>query len=612
MGFSRTRKNLMTELAAKAIQEQLFRHFTRFDISALRALLEMIGHPSPTSLRRDEAIFYLIDQMSSKVSLRKVWDKLSPVTQQALSLTVHTTGGNYQTDTILLRYGQIPPAPQRYWSGYKPTEMDLFLDEDMVMLTELLPLLRVAAPKPEPWKIPTQNEPPSRYESIGFERSPGPEIGLQDLMTVLALIGQGEILVNDRIMPTFNSIQLVLENLAKSDFFELPPGQDLSETIRPVGLIRFAVGSGMAEPGTAVGHSNQLRLKPLGWEWLTRPSADILLDTLDTWMHANQFDELGRLPHLRNAQRPSENRTDPGSRRDRILEALSWCPNDEWISIDDFFKAIKLWQFDFDVDKAEELAAIDDSSGRKLDIENLRDPWRAVQGVYTLNILWETLGSLGALELAYTEAHHAPPLLETPTESWQRPIHPYSRYDGLTYFRINDFGAYLFGHTNRYTLPGVCTEPFFQLDEKYIVHTTQTIKPYQRLTLPLFSTANDKGKYKLDKAAWLQAQQNDGTMKERRELLLARHDGPLSPTIEDWLEQCEADAQALRRGRTMIAIQVRSTDVRNTILEDPELRRYARLLDEKTLIIPSSREHAFMRRVLELGYGMLGGPSGEK
>ncbi|MCS7040212.1 MAG: hypothetical protein RMN24_13165, partial [Anaerolineae bacterium] len=88
----------MSELAAKAIQEQLFRHFTRFEAPALRVLLEIVGHPNPSSLRRDEAIFYLIEQMSTKSALRKLWERLSPITQQTLSLTVHVTNGVYQPD----------------------------------------------------------------------------------------------------------------------------------------------------------------------------------------------------------------------------------------------------------------------------------------------------------------------------------------------------------------------------------------------------------------------------------------------------------------------------------------------------------------------------------
>lgn len=599
----------MSELAAKAIQEQLFRHLTRFEIGALRTLLEMTDHPSPTSLRRDEAIFYLIEQLSSKGSLRKVWDKLDPITQKALSLTVHLTGGVYQPDTVQLRYGQVPPAPQRYWSGYKPTELDLFLNEDQTVLSELLPLLRVVAPKPEPWKIPTQPEPPPRYEAIGFERSPGEAIGLQDLMMVLGLIGQQRILVNDRLAPTFDSIQLILENLQTGDFYERLASQDLSETIRPFGLVRFALGSGMAELGVQVGHNHTVRLKPLGWEWLTRPSADLLLDAMESWMRFHAFDELWRLPHLRNAARRESKRTPSGTRRDRILEALSWCPEGEWLSTDDFFTALKLWQFSFEVDLEGDLNAIDDSDGRKLDTSALRDPWRAVQGAYVLNVLWETLGSLGALDLAYTEPQHAPPLLETPSESWQRPIQPYSRYDGLKYFRINPLGAYLFGHSNRYSLPEICTAAFLHIDETLALHLAAQPPLYQRQILPLISVQDEGGRWRLNKAAWLQAQQSEGTLREQRELLITRHNGPLSPQVEDWLDQAEADAKALRRGRTMIAIQVRSNEVRNTILEDPELRRYARLLDERTLIIPSSREHAFMRRALELGYGMVGGPA---
>jgi len=125
-------------------------------------------------------------------------------------------------------------------------------------------------------------------------------------------------------------------------------------------------------------------------------------------------------------------------------------------------------------------------------------------------------------------------------------------------------------------------------------------------------TPGKRKRYYLDKAFWLRAQQTEGTLSARRELLQTRHDGPIAPAVEDWLDQCQADSTALRRGRTMITIQARRPEVRNAILEDPELRRYARLLDDRTLIIPSSREHAFMRKVLELGYGMIGGSVNSK
>ncbi|NOZ48753.1 MAG: hypothetical protein GXP37_01740 [Chloroflexi bacterium] len=600
----------MTETAVKAIQEQLFRHFTRFDIGALRTLLEFVEHANPLSLRRDEAIFYLIENLSNKNSLRKLWPKLDPLTQQALSLTVHATGGQYHPDTMLLRYGRVPPAPQRYWSGYKPTPLDLFLDEDQTILSEVYPLMRVVAPKPEPWKIPVQPEPPARYESIGFERSPDPVIPLQDLTTVLALIGQGRIEVNEHISPTFDSIQLVRENLATGDFFELTSGQDLSETIRPHGLVRFAYSSGFASPGARSGQNTTLKLTPLGWEWLAGPSSDLLLDALEHWSKSNDYDEIDRLTHLRNIQKRDIELTQPGQRRDHILEALSWCPHNEWISMADFFTAIKLWQFDFEIDTDGSLDAIDDSSGRKLKIDALRDPWRAKQGAYVLIILMELLGSIGALELAYTEPQHAPPLLETPTENWQRPAQPYSRYDGLTYFRINPLGAYLFGQTHRYSLPVQITQPIYYIDESYRFQTaSQPLPPYEAQILPLLGRVDDDGAFYLHKGDWLRSQQIEGNIDERRHLLISRHDGPLAPAVEDWLDQIEADSTALRRGRTMITIQVRNPEVRNSILEDPELRRYCRLLDDRTLIIPSSREHAFMRRIMDLGYGMVGGPS---
>ena len=600
----------MTESAIKAIQEELFRHFTRFDAGALRALLKMVGHPNSGEMRRDEAIFYLIQRLQSKTSLRELWDKLSPITQKALSVTVHTTDGVYRPDLVRLRYGQAPPAPQRYWSGYIPTELDLFLGEDQKILPELYPLLRVVAPKPEKWEMPVHPEPPPRYESIGFERSPGADAGMQDLTAVLALVAQGEILVNDRMLPTHESIQRILDSLTNGDFLKTENTKDLYETIKPVGLIRFVLGSGLARLGARTGYNNILQLSPVGWEWLIAPSSDLLLDALENWVNSDLYDEIDRIEHLRNAARPGENRTPPKERRDSIIETLSWSPRGEWLSVDDFFTALKLWQHDFEVDP--DLDSIDDINGRKMSIQELKDPWRAVQGAYTLVVLFEILGSLGALDLAYTEPQHAPPFLDAPTESWQRPAQPYTRYDGLTYFRINDLGAYLFGHSRRYNIPRSCSERFFIIDESYTFQPVrQPLLPYQREILPLLGSKGEDGKFHLDKAAWLQAQHRENTLKERKELLLSRHDGPLSPVVEDWLEQVEADSAALRKGRTMITIQVRRPEVRNAILEDPELRRYCRLLDDRTLLIPSSRERAFTRKVLQLGYGVIGGANGK-
>ena len=600
----------MTESAVKAIQDELFRHFTRFDLNALRALLKMVGHPNPGEVRRDKAIFYLIQRLQSKSALRELWDKLSPITQKTLSFTVHTTDGVYRPDLVQLRYGQAPPAPQRYWSGYIPTELDLFLDEDQKILPELYPLLRVVAPKPEKWEMPVHPEPPPRFESVGFERSPGPDVGLQDLTAVLALAAQEKLLVNDRMLPTYESIQLVLDNLAEGDFLQTETLQDLYDAIKPTGLIRFALGSGLVKLGARVGYNSTLQLSPVGWEWLINPSSDLLLDALENWVATDLYDEIDRIDHLRNAAKPGENRTPPKERRDSIIETLSWSPQGAWLSVDDFFTALKLWQHDFEVDP--DLDAIDDINGRKMSIQELKDPWRAVQGAYTMVVLFEMLGSLGALDLAYTEPQHAPPFLDAPTESWQRPAQPYTRYDGLTYFRINELGAYLFGHSRRFHIPRACSERFFIIDESFTFRPARDpLRPYQRQILPLLGVEQEDGAFHLDKAAWLQAQQMENTLKERKELLLARHDGPLSPVVEDWLEQVEADSTALRKGRTMITIQVRRPEVRNAILEDPELRRYCRLLDDRTLLIPSSRERAFVRKVLQLGYGVVGGNNGK-
>ena len=45
--------------------------------------------------------------------------------------------------------------------------------------------------------------------------------------------------------------------------------------------------------------------------------------------------------------------TSAASRREKIIEALSWCPVDRWIDTNDFYRAIIIWDFDFEAEKTD-------------------------------------------------------------------------------------------------------------------------------------------------------------------------------------------------------------------------------------------------------------------
>jgi hypothetical protein len=58
-----------------------------------------------------------------------------------------------------------------------------------------------------------------------------------------------------------------------------------------------------------------------------------------------------------------------------------------------------------------------------------------IRELYTNAVLWEYLGSIGALDLLYLP----PEVVEYD-----------SLYEGLIFFRINPLGAYLFGQAGEY------------------------------------------------------------------------------------------------------------------------------------------------------------------
>ncbi len=206
-------------------------------------------------------------------------------------------------------------------------------------------------------------------------------------------------------------------------------------TIRPTGLDVFTQESGLA---TRTG-----KLTKAGRTYLQTQDPEILLSAFEKWTTGGKFDELHRITHLSGLKSKGSRLTPPASRREKVIEALSWCPTDQWIAVSDFYRAILIWDFDFDVETTA-YSHLYIGSRYYGDLNSIGNTWAITNGLYINALLWEYLGTIGALDVAFLEdEYHS--LLDTDYLNIDGPV---SLYDGLSHFRINPLGAFLLGQAD--------------------------------------------------------------------------------------------------------------------------------------------------------------------
>ena len=146
-------------------------------------------------------------------------------------------------------------------------------------------------------------------------------IGRADLLTYLQMVEQKQVKFgakNNRL--TAASVRKVMANLMAGDFRDEPESVTGRTTIRPFGLDVFSQESGLM---TRTG-----KLTKAGRDYLRTQDPEIMLTAFEKWSDSGKFDELHRIKNLGGLKSRGTRLTPPASRREKIIEALSWCPVD--------------------------------------------------------------------------------------------------------------------------------------------------------------------------------------------------------------------------------------------------------------------------------------------
>jgi hypothetical protein len=284
------------------------------------------------------------------------------------------------------------------------------------------------------------------------------------------------------------------------------------------------------------------KLSREGEALLRHQDTEALPYAFETWASQGKFDELSRIPAIKGQKSRYTRLTPPAMRHEAIVEALSWCPTEGWISVSDFMRALKIWHFDFELDLSDYsgLYVGDSIYGRLTESGG----WTTAKRLYVNAVLWEYLGSIGALDLLYL------PPDEAYLDFEYHDIYDeyYSLYNGLAYFRINPPGAYLLGQADEYVPSHPTDAALFSIDPTLVLtlKDPSTLTPNLLNQLAQFTVEEDREHYRLYNQQVLNALKSGSDLEQIADFLVRRHEGPLPKQITDWLEEVKANSRAVK------------------------------------------------------------------
>ena len=549
--------------------------------------------------RKDELVRCIHKTMMTPDSLRQMWQQLDDISQKAVAAAYHNAG-EFNADAFSAQYGQLPARPKKdQWSWYtEPILLDLFI-YDGRLPEDIIPLLAPLVPPPDKFQLKGVAESPQKLKfdsgavveltCIETERA-----GLHDLLAYLRLVDEGQIKItaaSGRV--TGASINKIAAGLLDGDFFPLPEKIKATDVIRPFGLDVFAQEAGLVSKARG---RNELQLTEMGREYYQTRNPALLLEAFETWSQEGTFDELSRISAVKGQNGRGTRLTKPASRREVVVEALSWCPVGEWIAIGDFYRAVKIWHFDFDV----ETTAYSNLyvGHREYGALYGQEYWLAVKGLYINAIIWEYLGSIGAVDLAFAPSERITWSVEFYTDD------DLSLYDNLTHFRINNLGAYLLGQAREYKPAVALDQALFVISPDLQVSLLEPdqLTPNDQSLLEQVAVPEKSGYYRLNTAQLLTALENGANFEQLADFLQQRHSGPLPEEVSTWLDKIDRNRQAFKISDQALLITAASPDLLELVQNDPVLKKICTVTGSKTFVVPVRREKAFREQLKALEY----------
>ena len=617
------------------------------DLKKLVALLPTKERP----LRKGELV-ELIERHLTGDGLRALWEQLDDFQQKAVSELTHSPDGYFRADRFKARYGALPMFEQKKdaWDYHgQPTLLRLFIyrsgrynNHSSVLPADLRQRLLGFVPAPAAPALRAIDELPEFYEltekeyefsdddsnksltvfsgnkvyemrrphsvkeivhQIPIVRRDTERAAPQELQTVLRLIDKGKVTVSDKTFQASSATEAEIAALLRDgDFYELTPKKNKWE--QEVGAIRaFAWPLLVQAAKLAELSSKKLTLTKAGRGALAALPAETLKLIWQRWLKAKLLDEFNRVEIVKGQHgKGKRGMTATEGRRAVINETLKQCPVGRWVKFDDFSRHMKATGQEFEVTREPWELYIEDSNYGNLGYDGYHD-WHIVQGRYIRCLLFEYAATLGLVDLAYIPPQKA---RRDFGEMWGTDDLAFlSRYDGLTYFRLNPLGAYCLGLAGRYTPSQIEARAALTVLPSLRINVSETaLSADEKLLLETWAEKESDEVWHLSHEKSLAAVESGNDIAELREFLQSRDEQPLPHTVESFIVTTAKRARALQNKGTALLIECADADIATQLAVSEQTKKLCRRAGEKHLVVLIEAEESFRKALHGLGYGM--------
>jgi hypothetical protein len=126
--------------------------------------------------------------------------------------------------------------------------------------------------------------------------------------------------------------------------------------------------------------------------------------------------------------------------------------------------------------------------------------------------------------------------------------------------------------------------------------------PNERLQLEAVAELVDPQTYQLDEVKLLTAVEGGQQLEQLITFLQANHQGELSTPVFDWLSRLQQNQEAFKEAGAAVLIQLNQPGLMTLTQQDKALAKLCQKVDDKTILVKSSRLARFRKRLKELGY----------
>ena len=432
----------------------------------------------------------------------------------------------------------------------------------------------------------------SETEVSSTVRHTEPE-ALRNLAAVLQLCAAGKLRCSEKThRPAAATIRTVAEALVAADFYPDEP------------IASFAWPLLLQAGGLARLDGPRLALTPKGRKAIGQPAHDVIRGLWERWPRRAPIDEFSRVEQIKG-QKSAAALSAAGPRRQAVAAALTLCPRDEWISVDDLFAAMRRGNSSPTVARSERglwKLYLGDPEYGSLGYAGFHD-WPILEGRYTLAVLFEYAATLGLLDVDYVlPAHARDDFRHIWGADW---IDALSRYDGLLAVRLTPLGAYAAGLTTTYVAatPAVADRTLQVLANHDIVATAD-LTPGDRLVLDAFAACTSDRVWTISTASLLAAVDAGRAPGELESFLDERAVHAVPATVRRILADVEARAGQVRDLGTRRVLECAEPSVAMLLAQDRSMRGLCTRLGERHLMLDPAGEQKARTMLRKLGYPM--------